>query len=565
MRVEHITRYAVESYVGNAAGRSEAAYVYFAGKRRNSMQSKKLEIFDSTLRDGMQGEGVTFSLNDKLKIVRALDDIGVDVIEAGNPASNPKDLEFFLSLQNVKLEHAKICAFGSTCRKDAKASEDDGLAGLISSGAEIFCIFGKASVLQATKVLGVTREENLRLISDSVEYLVSTGRRVIFDAEHFYDGYMEDSDYALACIGAALNAGADTVCLCDTRGGTFSRDISRITKHVAQTYPDAKLGIHCHNDRGLAVANSMAAVFEGASQVQGTFIGIGERCGNANLSTLIPNLQLGAGYECIPEENMQELTPTALYIAEIANYTIPGTEPYIGSSAFAHKGGMHIDGVTKLSESFEHIDPRVVGNRRHFLISEVTGKTGLLQKINKYDPTLTKDSPVTQKIVDTIKELERRGFQFEAAEESFDLIIRRALGKKQDFFELVHFKILGEQPILEGEMPSSAMVKVRVGDETEVTAAEGNGPVHALDLALRKALARFYPNLANVRLTDFKVRVLESSATTAASVRVWIQSSDGNRSWCTVGVSTDIIEASFMALTDSVDYKLTVDLEAEGK
>lgn len=529
------------------------------------MAPKKLEIFDSTLRDGMQGEGITFSLNDKLKIVRALDAIGVDIIEAGNPASNPKDLEFFESLQGIELSHAKLCAFGSTCRKDASPSEDEGIAGLLSANSDVLCIFGKASLLQATRVLGVSREENIRLIRDSVDYLKQSGKRVIFDAEHFFDGYILDDEYSLACLEAAFSAGADTLCLCDTRGATFPEKISEITRTVAKHFPKAKLGIHCHNDRGLAVANSMAAVYEGVHQVQGTFIGIGERCGNANLSTLIPNLQIGADYQCIPMENMQELAPTALYIAEIANYTIPRTEPYTGSGAFAHKGGMHIDGVTKLPESFEHIDPKTVGNHRHFLLSEVTGKSGLLQKINKYDPTVTKDSPVTQEIADTIKELERRGFQFEAAEESFDLIIRRALGKKCKFFELVHFKIIGEQPILDGEYPSSALVKVKVGDETEVTAAEGNGPVHALDLALRKALTRFYPNLAGVRLTDFKVRVLEADATTAASVRVWIQSSDGNRSWATVGVSSDIIEASFMALTDSVDYKLTIDLEADEK
>ena len=527
---------------------------------------QRIELLDTTLRDGAQGEGVDHSLSDKRKIALALDRLGVPLIEGGNPTGNPKDEAFFAEARKAPfLTHAVLVPFGSTCRAGANPARDAGLAALLVTEQPVVSLFGKADIRQVTEVLRVTPQENLRMIRESVAYLAGQGRRVLFDAEHFFDGYILDDEYSLACLEAAFSAGADTLCLCDTRGATFPEKISEITRTVAKHFPKAKLGIHCHNDRGLAVANSMAAVYEGVHQVQGTFIGIGERCGNANLSTLIPNLQIGADYQCIPTENMQELAPTALYIAEIANYTIPRTEPYTGSGAFAHKGGMHIDGVTKLPESFEHIDPKTVGNHRHFLLSEVTGKSGLLQKINKYDPTVTKDSPVTQEIADTIKELERRGFQFEAAEESFDLIIRRALGKKCKFFELVHFKIIGEQPILDGEYPSSALVKVKVGDETEVTAAEGNGPVHALDLALRKALTRFYPNLAGVRLTDFKVRVLEADATTAASVRVWIQSSDGNRSWATVGVSSDIIEASFMALTDSVDYKLTVDLEADEK
>ncbi len=520
---------------------------------------KKLTMFDSTLRDGMQAEGIAFSVEDKLHIAHALDELGIGYIEAGNPGSNPKDLEFFRRIKEQPLKNAVLCAFGSTRRKNIDADEDSNVVSLISADTPAVSIFGKSWDLHVEQVIRTTLEENLNMIHSTVAYMKVQGKHVIFDAEHFFDGYFHNPEYAMETLFAAAKGGADVLCLCDTNGAAYYADVYAITKKVAAQFGGLEIGIHCHNDTGMAVAQSMAAVDAGAAHVQGTYVGFGERCGNANLSTLIANLQLKRGYTCIPEENMQLLTQTARRIADIANIWLPSSMPYVGASAFAHKGGMHIDGVKKVRESFEHIPPETVGNARRYLMSEVSGKATLLKKIQRIDPDVDGSSHIVSRIVEELKQREFDGFQYEAAEQSFELLIRRMTGKDQSFYKLDYFKIIGEQPLGDREYPSSAIVKVRVGDESRVTGAEGDGPVHALDVALRGALEGFYPVLKDMRLTDYKVRVLESSDTTAAKVRVLIESSDGNRSWSTVGVSTDIIEASFMALSDSIEYKLTLE------
>lgn len=518
----------------------------------------KIQLYDSTLRDGSQGEGISFTVEDKLKIVKKLDEFGIDYIEAGNPGSNPKDLEFFNRVKELTLQHAKLVAFGSTRRKDIAVEEDVNVRSLLSSGTDVVAVFGKSWDLHVREILKVSLEENLKMISDTLTFLKYQGKEVVFDAEHFFDGYKANSDYALETLKTAEQAGASIVVLCDTNGGCFPHEISEIVKKVRQTV-SGDIGIHCHNDTDMAAANSIQAVLEGAVQVQGTFNGIGERCGNANLCTIIPNLQLKLGYPCVDDSKMTQLTETAHFVAEVANLRIEQTRPYVGRSAFTHKAGMHIDGVQKVSHSFEHISPEKVGNERRLLLSEVAGRSSILKKIQQIAPYLTKDSDETDKIIQRLKQLEYEGYQFEGAEGGFELVIRKELGKYKPFFELIKFKVIGEQP--EYGMNSSAMIKVSVEGHEEMTAAEGDGPVHALDQALRKALERFYPSLKEVRLTDYKVRVLDTKSATAAKVRVLIESSDSQKSWTTVGVSTDIIEASWIALVDSIEYKLIKDIE----
>ncbi len=520
---------------------------------------KKITVFDSTLRDGMQSEGIAFSVEDKLNIAHTLDELGIGYIEAGNPGSNPKDMEFFRRIKERPLKNAVLCAFGSTRRKQIQPEEDANLVSLLSADTPAVSIFGKSWDLHVEKVINTTLDENLAMIESTIAYMKQNGKYTIFDAEHFFDGYKNNPGYAISALKAAAKGGADVLCLCDTNGGTYPQDIYAVTKLVVEMFEDVQVGIHCHEDTGMATAQSMFAVDAGATQVQGTYVGFGERCGNANLSTLIGNLQVKRGYCCIPEENLPLLTETARRIADISNIWLPSSMPYVGASAFAHKGGMHIDGVKKVRESFEHVPPEAVGNARRYLMSEVSGKATLMKKILRIDPEIDAKSPMINKIVDMLKQREFEGFQYEAAEQSFELLIRRILHKYKPFYKLDYFKIMGEQPLAEKEYPSSAIVKVHVGEESRITAAEGDGPVHALDLALRGALEGFYPALNTMRLTDYKVRVLESSATTAAKVRVLIESSDGAHSWNTVGVSTDIIEASFMALSDSIEYKLTLE------
>lgn len=516
----------------------------------------RTEIFDSTLRDGAQGEGIAFSVEDKLNIVRALDAFGIAYIEAGNPGSNPKDLEFFERVKSVRLKHAKLCAFGSTRRRDIRVEDDENVRSLLSADTPVITLFGKSWDLHVTHILNTTLDENLRMIEETVRFFKERGKEVIYDAEHFFDGYRANADYAVKTLRAAADGGADCLCLCDTNGGADPNYVYDITRQMHEMFA-IRIGIHCHNDTGMAVANSIFGVKAGAAQVQGTFIGFGERCGNANLSTIIANLQLKYEYECVPPSLMSNLTPTARQIAEIANVTLASGEPYVGKSAFAHKGGMHIDGVNKISKSFEHVDPQSVGNERRFLMSEVSGRTTLLKLIQKIDPSLKKDSPQTKVIIQTLKELEHDGYQFEAASASFELVVRKELGLYQPFFKLDHYKILGESPAKSASECATAVIKVNVDGKDEITAEQGNGPVNALDKALRKALVVFYPCLHDVHLTDYKVRVLETQDATAAKVRVLIETSDSTDVWTTVGVSGDIIEASWNALVDSIEYKLT--------
>lgn len=528
------------------------------------MQKKQIEIFDSTLRDGAQARGISFSVEDKLKIVKSLDSLGVRYIEAGNPGSNPKDLEFFKKAKDIKLKNAELVAFGSTRRRGIDASEDKNVMSLLSAEVGSIAIFGKSWDFHVTDIINATLDENLKMIEDTIAYLVSKGKKVVFDAEHFFDGYKANPEYALKSLEAAVSGGASCLSLCDTNGGCFPTEVYDITKVVCEKFKGVTVGIHCHNDCGMAVANSIMAVEAGATHIQGTFIGFGERCGNTTLSTIIGNLQVKRDYICVEPENIKLLTHTAREISEIANFKLNDYFPFVGKSAFAHKGGMHIDGVSKAPHSFEHIDPEVVGNERKFLTSEVAGRSTILSMMQKVMPSIEKNSPETDLVIERLKALEFEGYQFEGAEGTFKLLIRKTLGKYKPFFELENFKIIGEQPYANGQS-ASAVIKVIVDGKTEITAAEGNGPVNALDKALRKALEVFYPDLADIHLTDYKVRVLDSDTATASKVRVLIETSDGQDSWTTVGVSKDIIEASWIALVDSIEYKLIMDIENKFK
>ncbi len=525
--------------------------------------SEKIVIFDSTLRDGAQAEGISFSVEDKFRVVETLDKLGVDIIEAGNPGSNPKDIEFFERVKGMELNHAKICAFGSTRRSGVKAEDDANLQAIIKAETPAVAIFGKASTFHITEIIKTTLEENLAMIEDTMAYLKEHGKYITFDAEHFFDGYKLNPEYALEVLKAAQKGGADCVALCDTNGGTLPHEISEIVAKVVETV-DIPVGIHCHNDSGLGVADSLMAVEAGARQVQGTFLGYGERCGNANLSTIIPNLQLKMGYSCLPEAAMEKLTSSSIRIAEISNYVLSGREPFIGKSAFAHKGGMHVDAVLKAPESFEHVRPESVGNQRRILMSEVAGRSTIIQLVNEIDPSLTKKSDETTRVMDKIKELEYQGYQFEGAESSIKLLIRKELGRYHPFFKIEDFKTIGEKPVEGRALSASAIVKVDVDGQSAISAAEGDGPVNALDKALREALEVFYPKIREVRLTDFKVRVIDKGAT-ASKVRVLIESTDGQDIWTNVGVSTDVIEASLIALIDSIEYKLLSDMERQFK
>lgn len=515
---------------------------------------KKIYIFDSTLRDGAQAQGISFTVDDKLKIVDKLDRVGIDYIEAGNPGSNPKDLEFFDRVKNMNLKTSRLIAFGSTRRANCDVAGDANVKSLLKAETDAITIFGKSWDFHVTGILRTTLDENLRMIYDTVDFFKKHNKEVVFDAEHFFDGYKANPDYAIKTLEAAANAGAGCLCLCDTNGSCFTQDIYNITKLVVDKFK-VIIGIHCHNDTGMAVANSVMAVQAGAAQVQGTFNGIGERCGNANLCTIIPNIQLKLGFSCIPEGNMSDFTLAARFVSEVANIALDDREPYVGNNAFAHKGGMHIDAVNKNPVSYEHINPETVGNSRRILMSEVSGRSTIINRINEVDPAITKDSPETKLIIDRLKELEHEGYQFEGAETSFELIIRKALGKHRTFFELKEFKVVVNEPAIEN-LNSTAMIKIMVDGQAEITAAEGDGPVNALDNAIRKALEKFYPELNEMHLSDYKVRVLDSTSATAAKVRVLIESTDGEEIWNTIGVSTDIIEASWKALVDSIEYKL---------
>lgn len=516
---------------------------------------KQVVIYDSTLRDGAQAQGISYTVEDKLKIVDRLDRLGVSYIEAGNPGSNPKDLEFFERAKKINYKNARLIAFGSTRRVNMAVEEDANVASLLTAGTPSVAIFGKSWDFQVTEILKTTLEENLDMIYDTIQFFTDRGIEVVYDAEHFFDGYAANPEYAVKTLRAAADAGASSLCLCDTKGGFLPLDIYQITEKMVRLFP-IPIGIHCHNDNGMAVAGSVAAVQAGATQVQGTINGLGERCGNANLCSIIPTLQLKMGFRCIPETSMNELTETARAFSEIANVVFDERSPYVGKTAFAHKAGMHADAVYKNTSAYELVDPEAVGNERVFLMSEVAGRSAILKLINKVEPTVTRDSPETKLILKKLKEMEYEGYQYEGAEGSFELIVRKILGKYHPFFELGEFKVIVNEPST-NVVNSAAMIKIKVDDQEEITAAEGDGPVNALDNAVRKALVRFYPEINEMKLTDFKVRVLDSASATAAKVRVLIESTDGEEFWTTIGVSTDIIEASWKALVDSIEYKLS--------
>ncbi|MBO4729694.1 MAG: citramalate synthase [Spirochaetaceae bacterium] len=537
-------------------------------------EARKITVLDSTLRDGAQGEGISFSVQDKIHIVQTLDTLGIDLIEAGNPDSNPKDLEFFQLAQKLELGHSKIAAFGSTRRKDLKPKEDRQLQSLLAAETENIVVFGKSWDFQVTDILKTSLNDNLDMIKDTVQFLKAAGRTIHFDAEHFFAGWQGNKDYALKTLEAAALGGAASITLCDTKGGSMPLDVLAITKEVTayfedfcgkKSLPPVQIGIHTHNDCGLAVANTLMAVEGGVSLVQGVMLGFGERTGNANLSSVIADLELKCGMKCLPEGKIAELTPTVRRLAEIANINLDSSMPYVGTNAFAHKAGMHIDAVMKNPFAYEHIPPESVGNERVFLMSEVAGRSLIIEKIRKFDANITKSSPVVSEIVAKVKQLEHDGYKFEGADGSFELLVRKIIGKYQPFFKLHYYKTMGEQSMHDGAACSFAQIKIEVDNQIEITAGEGAGPVHALDTALRKALERFYPNVSMIRLTDYKVRVLDSQSATASKVRVLIESSDSTEDWTTVGVSTDIIEASWLALVDSIEYKLIKDFEKKYK
>ena len=523
--------------------------------------NQNIEILDTTLRDGAQGEGIVFSVRDKLAVAQALDELGVAWIEAGNPGSNPKEMEFFRLASSLNLKNSVLCAFGPTRKKGMRAADDSQLRSLLDAGTECVVIFGKSWDLHVREVLRAELEENLAMIAETVAFIKAEGRTVIFDAEHFFDGLAANSEYALATVKAAAEAGADRVVLCDTNGGSFPGSIAVGVNAAKSAAVNVPLGIHAHNDCGLALANALAAIEAGCVHVQGTLAGFGERCGNTTLAALIPSLELKMGRRCLPEGNLVRVSELTRTVAEIANVSISDDMPYVGTHAFSHKAGMHADGILKIKQSFEHIDPAAVGNDRHFLVSEVGGRSAIAERARKIDPEITREHPAAFALAEKLKTLEAAGWAFEAADASFEILVRRELGRHRPLFGIEAYRVMSEHPSGGTLACSYAWVKVLVGEQYEIAAAEGDGPVNALDGALRRALARFFPNLAKVRLEDYKVRVIDGKDATAARVRVLIESTDGQRSWNTVGVSADIIDASRAALVDSMEYKLICDNE----
>lgn len=516
---------------------------------------KNITIYDTTLRDGTQGEEISFSVEDKLRIAEALDAFGIHYIEGGWPGSNPRDLEFFRRARSLSLRHARIAAFGSTRRQKNPAASDSNIDFLLKAETPVVTIFGKSWLLHVHAALNISEEENLDIIGDSVRFLAEHGREVMYDAEHFFDGYKHNAAYAVETLKRAREAGARTLVLCDTNGGTTPAEVSRIVQDVHTTI-GGSIGIHTHNDGELAVANTLAAVTAGAHQVQGTINGYGERCGNANLCSIIPNLQLKLGYSCVGKEQLPTLTNLSRLVSDLANLTHRKHLPFVGQSAFAHKGGVHVSAVMKDPATYEHIDPDVVGNRRRVLVSDLSGRSNVAFKAAELGVNLENQEAATQRVVEEIKRREHEGYHYEDADGSLEILIRQVLNHRDRFFELGGFKVITHKESIETEPTSEAVLKVRVGGESEHTAAEGNGPVNALDKALRKALERFYPELKNIVLSDYKVRVLDGFEGTGAKVRVLITMRDATTSWNTVGVSSNIIEASWKALVDSIVYYL---------
>ncbi|HCO26007.1 MAG TPA: citramalate synthase [Gimesia maris] len=516
----------------------------------------RIQMYDTTLRDGSQGEGVNFSLEDKLQITAKLDEMGFDYIEGGYPLSNPKDTEYFQRVAEMDLKHAKVTAFGMTRRKEIEAKDDVGMQALRDSQAPVVTIVGKTWDLHVTEVLRVSLEENLAMIADSVAFIKSCGREVIYDAEHFFDGFRANPDYALKTIKAAADAGADIVIPCDTNGGSLPEVITKYVDLV-RSEVNVPLGIHCHNDCDLATANSLAAIEHGAIQVQGTINGIGERCGNADLISVIANLVTKKeGYSVLLDNKLHNLTELSRYVYELANMNFRSGQPFVGSSAFAHKGGMHVHAVNRIARSYEHIEPEVVGNERKVLVSELSGRSNIVAKTTKLQ--LDNDPELLTRILEKVQDLENEGYQFEAAEASFDLLVKKVAGTFKPHFEKIHYRVNVESDNTH-EPLTEATIKLIVNGQQEHVVGEGDGPVNALDTALRKALCPAYPALEKMHLVDYKVRVINSAEGTAASVRVVIESRDEHKVWSSIGVSENVIEASWLALADSVEYKLYKD------
>jgi 2-isopropylmalate synthase len=523
---------------------------------------QQILIYDTTLRDGTQGEQISFSAEEKLRIAQKLAELGVHYIEGGWPGSNPKDMRFFQMGKKTTFAPARLTAFGSTRRANTAAEKDSNLEALLKAETETITIFGKSWDLHVTEILDISLEQNLAMILDSVSLLKANNREVIYDAEHFFDGYRANPDYALKTIQAAITGQADIIVLCDTNGGTMFSDVKDMVQTVTKSFPRIPLGIHAHNDCGLAVANSLAAVEAGATLVQGTINGYGERCGNADLISIIGNLQLKLGRQCLDESKIKHLTEVSRYVSDIANIPPLNERPFVGRSAFSHKGGVHVSAILKEPKAYEHIEPGTVGNKRRVLVSDLSGRSNIEYKAKEMDLALGGNGYNSKKIVEEIKRMEDRGYQFDAAEGSLELLIKRATGQFKVPFSLLSLRVINEKN-REGHVISQATIKIAVGEEEEITAAEGNGPVNAIDNALRKALRKFYPAIGEMRLVDFKVRVLEGSAGTGARVRVLIESRDGKDIWNTVGVSENIIEASWQALVDSIYFKLSKDEKPE--
>jgi len=515
-------------------------------------------LYDTTLRDGCQAEDISFTVEDKIRIAKKLDELGIHYIEGGWPGSNPKDMQFFREIRKIPLKHAKLVSFGSTIRAGTLPEEDRNLKSLINSKTSVVTIFGKSWDIHVKYALGIKLAENLKLIYDTVTYLKKQFAEVFFDAEHFFDGFKTNPKYALQTLKEVSKAGADCIVLCDTNGGTLPHQLSDIIKEVKKHINKTPLGIHTHNDSEMAVANSIVAVQLGISHVQGTINGIGERCGNANLCSIIPNLKLKLNCDCISKKRLTKLQEVSRFVYELSNIQPLKHQPYVGNSAFAHKGGVHVSAIQKKPETYEHVSPELVGNVQRVLISDLSGRSSIVRKAKDFKINISSRDPVVHEIVEKLKELENQGFQFEGAEASFELLMMEALGTRRRYFELVEFRVINERR--EGDLPlCEATIMVKVGGETEHTAALGNGPVNALDNALRKALEKFYPQLKETELIDYKVRVLSSGEGTASKVRVLVETGDRKHRWGTVGVSENIIEASWKALVDSINYKLYKD------
>ncbi|NLC56967.1 MAG: citramalate synthase [Armatimonadetes bacterium] len=517
--------------------------------------SRRVRVYDTTLRDGAQAEGINFSLEDSLRVALRLDEFGVDYIEGGWPGSNPKAVAFFERIRDVPLKHARVAAFGSTRRARLAAEDDPNLRTLLESGAPVLTIFGKSWDLHVTEALRVTLAQNLEMIADSIRFLKAHVSEVIYDAEHFFDGYRSDPEYALATLQAAEEAGADCLVLCDTNGGTLPGRLADAI-HAVRQRVRVPFGIHAHNDSEMAVANSVVAVELGASHVQGTINGFGERCGNANLCSVLPILELKLGLQTVGPEKLRGLTELSNFINEVANMPPNDRQPFVGRSAFAHKGGVHADAMLKNEETYEHLSPEAVGNTRKIIVSELAGGSSVQQKAKEFGVDLTKDSPVTRQVLQRVMDLENEGYSFESAEGSLEVLVRKAMNQYEKTFDLISFRVTVEKRAEDPEPITEATLKLRVNGHIAHTVAEGDGPVHALDNAMRKALQQFVPHLADIRLTDFKVRVINVREGTAAKVRVLVESADSRETWNTIGVSTNIIEASWQALVDAVDYAM---------